>query len=635
LHKFLTQTDDQGRPYIRPQAQAANGGYDKAAAIINARLNGQAMPASGATSRPPQAQPQEGVAVATGQGVEGTQTIMGPVSPEQVQQQAQNEMQALQQYAQPQAASAYSLATGAGAPGLRVPGMAMPAQTPQIDQTQTAIARYQTVQDNPMELMKLHSDDTQPAYLRQRAGERVADMLTQQRNLKIAEETLPTLGQNELAKIATKKSEGNSVGDWLQYLLFKHVGLNDLANQKGEQLGIGHTWQNATVTDEEGNDRAVEILTTANGRVLQGNFAGSNERLSRNLLEQASGGILGKGVHVSKVETRINPNSGEVVSVQTLSDGKQKFKLGGKPYAGDTAVLIPEAQYTKQEDTRVNAGYSNLSKLTSQPTQQQKFDALRMAGVTPKRIEQELGLQPGTLTNQLPGGQAQAAGQPVGAGNATNYIPPKTQAIAQNPAEEPVQRPGEPDSVFKARLKTWEGKNKLQQKDAEAFVSKATDVRSTLNKFKDGIDVINSGVHNLGPNFTLSGAGPLPRVQQFFGEQFGTNGADNTKLLRSLITRGGLEGIKNYMGPAISNFDVETWMKNNPISETSTPQAINAWLTKTHNAMLDAAEMQRKNAINMGMLEPGFTLGSKIGEPGAANANSGTTSSGNKYKKVQ
>jgi len=70
------------------------------------------------------------------------------------------------------------------------------------------------------------------------------------------------------------------------------------------------------------------------------------------------------------------------------------------------------------------------------------------------------------------------------------------------------------------------------------------------------------------------------------------------------------------MGPAISNFDVETWMKNNPIKETSPPAAIRAWLQKTHDAMLDAAELQRKNAVNQGMLEPSFTLGNKISQPG-------------------
>jgi hypothetical protein len=43
------------------------------------------------------------------------------------------------------------------------------------------------------------------------------------------------------------------------------------------------------------------------------------------------------------------------------------------------------------------------------------------------------------------------------------------------------------------------------------------------------------------------------------------------------------------------------------------------------------AEMQRKNAVDKGMLEPGFTLGSRIGET----TEPGVTSSGNKYKRVQ
>ena len=133
-----------------------------------------------------------------------------------------------------------------------------------------------------------------------------------------------------------------------------------------------------------------------------------------------------------------------------------------------------------------------------------------------------------------------------------------------------------------------------------------------MTKFREGIDVIDRNEHNLGPNFSLSGALPLPKVQQFFGEQFGTDESANTAMLRSLITRGGLEGIKNYMGPAISNFDVQTWMKNNPISESSPPAAIKSWLAKTHNAMLDQAESQRANAVKQGFVEPSFRLGNRI-----------------------
>jgi hypothetical protein len=51
LNDFMTKKDEQGRPYISPQAQAANGGYDKTRAIIEGRLGGQAAPASGAAQQ--------------------------------------------------------------------------------------------------------------------------------------------------------------------------------------------------------------------------------------------------------------------------------------------------------------------------------------------------------------------------------------------------------------------------------------------------------------------------------------------------------------------------------------------------------------------------------------------------------
>jgi hypothetical protein len=576
LHKYLTQKDEQGRPYISPQAQAANGGYDKAAAIINGRLNGQAMPASGATQQP---QPQP-----------------APVSPEELARQQ------------------YSLATNNTGMGIRAPGIA--AGQPVAQPTTNYQTLFQEKQDNINGLTQLIEDANTPEYLKRRSADRRYELVNNAYMEEKAKAKIPTMTQPEIAKAMTTTPKDDE-GSWLKFLLLGFIS-PQLAGAEAIKLGLAPTkWETATITDENGKETSVEVQRRADGKVLQGNITGTDTKLTAEQLGQASEGILGKGVHVTKVETRINPNTNEVVSVQTLSNGKQKFLLGGKNYGGDKQVLVPEAQHTKQEDTRVNAGYSNLAKLTATPTQQQKFEQLRLAGVSSKRIEQELGLPAGSLEGKTPTSQGAAAGQ-AQAGNAAGYVPPKTAAAATNPMERPSQQPGEFDKDYKTRLSAWENKTKLQQKDAEEFVKKATDVRSTLGKFKEGIDVINSGVHNLGPNFSLSGAGPLPRVQQFFGEQFGTNGADNTKLLRSLITRGGLEGIKNYMGPAISNFDVETWMKNNPITENSSPQAINAWLTKTHNAMLDAAEMQRKNAIDQGMLAPSFTLGNKIGAPAAA-----------------
>jgi hypothetical protein len=281
LHKFLTQKDEQGRPYISPQAQVANGGYDKAAAIINARLNGQAMPSSGATQRPPQAFPQEGVAVATGQGVQGTQSMApGPITPEQAQAESQQFEQGLQQYAQTQKPNSYD-------------EFGTPVYSAEAAKLQTSIDRFNAAQGNYDSMMAFGSDKNEPDWMRRRTREEIADMVNKERNQSKAQEAMANLGPNDMAKVLTRpgSKEGNTVGDWLQYLLFKHVGLNDLANAKGEELGIGHKWQTAYIQDANGRDVPVEVQTSASGKLLKGNIAGTNTMLTPEQMTMAAGAV--------------------------------------------------------------------------------------------------------------------------------------------------------------------------------------------------------------------------------------------------------------------------------------------------------------------------------------------------------
>jgi hypothetical protein len=87
-------------------------------------------------------------------------------------------------------------------------------------------------------------------------------------------------------------------------------------------------------------------------------------------------------------------------------------------------------------------------------------------------------------------------------------------------------------------------------------------------------------------------------------------------MVKSLITRQGLEGIKNSMGPAISNFDVQSWMASNPIKPNSPPEKIAEYLEKLYTTLYDKAERQRTNAENLNMIEPSFDLGPKPSEVG-------------------
>jgi len=232
LRNFLTKKDEQGRPYISEAAQKANGGYEKAAAIANARLGGQGAPASGATQQPAAPAPAP--------------APVAPVSPEE------------------SASQQYSLASGGGAPGLRVPGMAPGAPT-QPNVTSQAINAYQTVQGDMNGLMKLATNDSAPEFIRNRARDQFAELYDQQKKEKQAQDQLTKMSPREMADTMNGRNK-SGLGDWLQYLLYKHVGLNDLANEKGEQLGIGHKWEGSM--DADGNPGMIKY--SASGRPLEG-----------------------------------------------------------------------------------------------------------------------------------------------------------------------------------------------------------------------------------------------------------------------------------------------------------------------------------------------------------------------------
>jgi hypothetical protein len=168
-----------------------------------------------------------------------------------------------------------------------------PVYSAEAAKLQTSIDRFNAAQGNYDSMMAFGSDKNEPEWMRRRTREEIADMVNKERNQSKAQEAMANLGPNDMAKVLTRpgSKEGNTVGDWLQYLLFQHVGLNDLANEKGEQLGIGHKWQTAYIQDANGRDVPVEVQTSASGRLLKGNIAGTNTMLTPEQMTQAAGAI--------------------------------------------------------------------------------------------------------------------------------------------------------------------------------------------------------------------------------------------------------------------------------------------------------------------------------------------------------
>lgn len=580
---------NQGTMNVSQLPQETQGYLQKIGNVVSNMIpSAQAAPAP---RNVPQAFPQEGVAVATGRGVQGTMSL-----PNAQQEQAPQP--------EPTApVSPYSLATGVPQQGLgtaqqRMMPQAQPGMGP--DTTTQAIGRYQLLQDNQDAMFKMAYDETQPEYLRQRAKDRGVELYNQKRELEEANKKVTTANPNQVAD--TLKGSRNGLGDWAQYLLLKHLGLNDLANQKGEELGIGHAWENATITDEKGNERSVEILRSASGKVLQGKFTGKEgAQLSQDQLEQATAGILGKGVHISKVENVINPETGERIQEQTLSNGKVRYRKGTNAYAGDTSQFQNAQAWEKDQDQKANAANSFINKnYPAGATDQQKAAIYRQAGVHPRYVESMMGLPEGTLTK--PAGNQPT---PAKAAEAEAQIP-KTAQAQEDIFANPVQRMGEPTKDFEARKKGIEEKQKpLVKQVAEPFINKSAGIQETLGNIRKAIDALDSGEHNIGPAVAGSESKVLPGIRDVAGSLVGTTASQNTKLINSYMTEAGLKGIKETMGPAISNFDVQTKIKNMPVSERSNPSAVRDYLVKEYKSIYDQANRAKDITERLNMIERG------------------------------
>jgi len=329
----------------------------------------------------------------------------------------------------------YGLAPGTGNQGLRIPGLTPVAQMPPpVDTTTQAINRYQAIQDKPDELMKFAFADNTPDYLKQRAKDQLVQSYDSQKKESQAQSAIPTMTQNEIARAMTKKSDGNSVGDWVQYLLFKHVGLTDLANQKGEQLGIGHKWAQSTITDAEGTDIGVEIQTTASGKVLSGNRLDGTPLTAKEL--NTAGASLGSKLNLVG-GTYVNDKTGEVGRV--VSDEKT-----GKTYVQTDTGKKPMTGFRPQSSTGTASDQRNKliqdmniklqgKTLEQQMTIQQDYNKLLVGqGLAP--------LQPNDtplVAPQIAGGPA-VTGAPAGAAT----MPAPGAPAAAPPPGAPKPAPG-------------------------------------------------------------------------------------------------------------------------------------------------------------------------------------------------
>lgn len=476
----------------------------------------------------------------------------------------------------------------------------------------------------PQDLMRIGSDPNAPKWAQQLAGQKLAQELRgAEQKEKTTTELQQKIATGDTLGIAKMFQDKRGEGSWAKAIILGYMGAPQLAAAELGKMGYGTTFQQSML-----DGKPVLLEMRFDGLPQQGVDLTTGVKLDDSQLGRAITGIVGKG---AQTEAGLVDNATGIggYTRSTTPDGRQIVKDAAGVVVTDPQIIsnlrkvgVEGTRAEQDESLRVKAAYANLAKNYAQPTEQQKYKALMDAGVPQKRIEAELGLKPGTLT----GAPTAPTTTPTAPTTTTPVAPTSTdvkaatttQQVVASPRqadlvyEEPVQRPGESNVAFKARVEERNKKLNLMSKNAEDFRTKSDDIKNQLQSLKNTYAIIERGEYNLGP--VLGGGGAayaLPGAQQFFGELIGTPESQNTVKILSLINREGLQDIKNSMGPAISNFDVQTWMRSNPIKPNASQEALKEYVAKLYKEIYEKAERSRENAVRMGMIESDFSLGDK------------------------
>jgi hypothetical protein len=305
---------------ISEGAIKANGGYDKAKQIIDQRLGGIPAAASGAAQQPP-----------------APTAPVAPVAPTQAAAEAP--------VAAPEAVSPYSLSTGQPSIGLRAPG---PTPAPVTSPASQAIDAYQANQNDPMALLKMRSDETVPAFIRERAGAQAYELLNRERKTALAQVQIEKLiangDQNAIAKTLASKPKDED-GSIVKAVLYGMLGLKRLAEAEQEKLGAGTKW--TSITGPDGENALVKVA--ANGRPLEG-VKSDGTAMSDNELVKFGGGAVGGKVSTSAEQ--FQDKDGNIYRSQADEKGNLITKniVTGKIYKGDPTKL------TRVRDVASQAG---------------------------------------------------------------------------------------------------------------------------------------------------------------------------------------------------------------------------------------------------------------------------------------
>ena len=570
---------------VSESAAAANGGAERLKQIAQGRFAGAPSASSGAAVQQAQPQAQQ----------------MGPVSPEQANQQANTLTEQLRQLADSQKTTP---------PPNSFDEFGTPVFSPQQANLDMHLNNYQGVQDSPDQLLNLSKDPTLPEWLKDRSRNRAADLIIEQRQEAKAQKEVAELDENKIARLLReRKGEGSR----MKGMLYAAFGLTDLANEEKYKLGIGT--DKADMIDGQ----PVVVKVSANGKAIDGISAVTGKELTAKEIAMYNsnlGGALGKGASVS-AEVYVDQTTGARYRSGVDSSGKSALIniQGGQPFKGNPKDLqvqsIGTAAAKAEATNAIDLRYTGPKAYTKAGADfAGEFNAkngtnIGYATETPGAplIDKNTGQivvpdSSGRITATKGSGGTATAAAPT---DATATGAPSQSKLP--PA--PTMNPGESPAAFAERTKAWSKTYEKQYESQERNTKAAKDLLPYVNDMKKLID-----------KSTSSGVGSIvDNAGNFFG--YSTAGAEAIAAIAPLANKV-LMGVERFEGPQ-SDKDVAAYKEAaGRLSDPTIPAA------QKQAAFNTIVEIMKRNApdLNWGSLDN-------------AKASAGTTASGNKFKKVQ
>lgn len=297
-----------------------------------------------------------------------------------------------------------------------------PQQVSQPAPTIGFINQYQSIQDDPRQLLSFGFNEQTPEWLRNRAKTRAGELLRQQDEQQKAQAMIPTMSETDLAKALREKTTG---GSYLKAALFGLLGMEQSAMAEAAKLGIGKE-QSMMLSD--GTPAIIKVAQ--NGTPIEGYNATTGAKLSTEQLVSAQAGVASKLNIVGG--TYINDQTGEVGRVITdektgqsyiQTDKGRKPMTGFRPQSSTGSLTDQRARMVQEINLRLQGKTAEEQMAILRPYNQQ----LVAAGY-PAISPQEVGIAAPQI--QAPAQQA----QPM----PTAPVSPQQQAAPARPVNAPV-----------------------------------------------------------------------------------------------------------------------------------------------------------------------------------------------------